>query len=97
MNSHVRLAIEKFDQELETHRLFAIGNKELLKKYPWFDQQIIFWMESTRFLVAELEIWNERGDETKCAEVISRAQKSLDRLYRLIEQVKKQDDVARSE
>lgn|SRR5690242_6514243 len=97
MNNYTRLHIEKFDQELESHRLFTIKNKELLQKNPWLDKQITFWMESTRFLVAELEIWDRLGNETKCAEVITRAQKSLDRLYRLIEQVKKLDDTGTRE
>lgn len=92
MNKSVRLHIDKFDQELEGYRLFAIKNKALLQKNPWLEKQITFWMESTRFLVAELEIWDQLDNETKCAEVIRRTQKSLDRLFRLIEQLKNQED-----
>ena len=88
MNQHVRLHIERFDAELESYRLLTIKKKELLKQNLWLDKQIIFWMESTRFLVAELEIWGQLDNQTKCNEVIGGTQKSLDRLFRLIEQLK---------
>jgi hypothetical protein len=88
MDQHVQLHIEKFDVELESYRLLLIKKKELLKANPWLDKQITFWLESSRFLIAELQIWNELGEYTKCAEVIVRAKKSLDRLFRLIEQLK---------
>ncbi len=88
MNKHVQSNIEKFDQELEGYRLFVISNKELLKRNLWLERQITFWMESSRFLIAELQIWDELGDSTKCNEVAARAQKALSRLFRLIEQLK---------
>ena len=88
MNKCVQSNIEKFDQELEGYRLFVISNKELLKQNLWLERQITFWMESSRFLIAELQIWDELGDSTKCAEVTARAQKALSRLFRLIEQLK---------
>ncbi len=92
MNQQIRLHIERFDQELESYRLFVIQNKELLKRNPWLERQITFWTESARFLIAELEIWNDLGDHAKCNEVIVRAQKALNRLYKLIGQLKMQNN-----
>ncbi len=88
MSKHVQLNIEKFDQELEGYRLFVISNKELLKRNLWLERQITFWMESSRFLIAELQIWDELGDSTKCTEITARTQKALSRLFRLTEQLK---------
>lgn len=88
MNKDVQLNIERFDQELEGYRLLVIKNKEILKDNPWLDSQITFWMETTRFLIAEVQIWDQMGNSIKCEEVTVRVQKSLNRLFRLTEQIK---------
>ena len=87
MNKYVRLDVEGFKQELESYRKIVTKNQEALDSKPGLEKQIFFWMESTRFLLSELEIWNELGDDAKCAETTVRIQQVLGRLHKMIQQL----------
>ncbi len=86
MNKYVRLDMESFKKELESYKNIVIKNQEFLKSQPWLEKQIFFWMESTRFLISELEIWNQLDDPAKCAETTVRIQKALERVNKMIQQ-----------
>jgi hypothetical protein len=52
---------------------------------PLFNTQLNFWIESIRFCITELEIWDKQGDFAKCNETIDRAQECLACLQNLID------------
>lgn len=87
MSKYIRLDIESFNKELESYRITVVKNKASLSSKPWLEKQIFFWMESTRFLISELEIWNELGDHVRCAETTVRIQKALERVSMMMQQL----------
>ena len=87
MSKNVQKEIERIKSELAGNRYIIERNNESLADDRWLHKQILFWMESTRFLVTELEIWNRTGNDKKCAETTLKAQKALDTLDELFEQL----------
>lgn len=87
MSKSNRPEIEEFHRQLETCRSIVARNKELLEEDSWLEKQLIFWAESTRFLITELEIWDQQGNSDKYQFTITRLEKSLDRLHELIRQL----------
>lgn len=87
MRRSVRVDVEKFHRELDTYRsAVAELSKERLGT-SFLEKQLIFWMESARFLISELEIWGKLGDNTKYDVVFNKLQKNLDRVDRLVTQL----------
>ena len=53
----------------------------------FLDKQILFWMESARFLINELEIWGNLRHDTKYDATLNKLQKKLDYLHTLVNQL----------
>lgn len=87
MSKSNRPEIEEFHRQMETCRSIVTRNKDLLEEDIWLEKQITFWTESTRFLITELEIWDQHGNSDKYQLTITKLQKSLDRLHELIRQL----------
>ena len=87
MSKPNRPEIEGFHRQIETCRSIVARNKDLLEEDAWLEKQITFWTESTRFLITELEIWDQQGNSDKYQLTITMLQKSLDRLHELIRQL----------
>ncbi len=84
MSKSNRSELEKFNDELDTYRSIAERNRHRLDEEPLLDKQLSFWFESTRFLISELEIWNQLGNNEKYEETVVKTQKVLDRVHALI-------------
>lgn len=87
MSKTDRAEIQELHRQMDTYRSIIKRNNGRLEHDIWLEKQIRFWMESTRFLITELEIWDRLGNETKCVETTSKAQKALDTLYDLLRQL----------
>lgn len=87
MNKSVQSEIEGFRRQLSLYGVIIKRNKNRLENDPWLERQIAFWMESLRFLLKELEIWDQVGNQTKCQDVIDKTQKAADHLHELIRQL----------
>lgn len=87
MSRNVQEEIERIKSELANNHCIIERNNQRLQSDPWLEKRIIFWMESARFLVTELEIWDHAGNDEKCAETTLKAQKALDGLYDLLRQL----------
>jgi hypothetical protein len=49
------------------------------------DKQLDFWIESARFSISELEIWDGLGDEIKCHHAVARARDCLHNIHKLLD------------
>jgi len=87
MRRSVRADVEKFHQELDSYRSTLADLSKRRQETSFLDKQLIFWMESARFLINELEIWGKLGDNTKYDVVFNKIQKNLDRVNELIAQL----------
>lgn len=87
MSTNIHEEIERIKTELATNHCIIERNNQRLESDPWLEQQIIFRMENTRFLITELESCDREGNDTKCAETTLKAQKVLDGLYELLRQL----------
>lgn len=87
MESAFRKEIEQFQNELANDRFIIERNQERLENDSWLDKQIRFWVESTRFLISELEIWDKLDNHEKGAQTCIKAQKALDHLYELLREL----------
>lgn len=74
----------RFERELSHYRSLAKANKSALDGKPFLAVQINFWMESVRFLITELEVWEYMGNPTKYHETINKIDKALHYVHRLI-------------
>src|SRR5262245_10354458 len=80
---------EIFQRELELYRL-AITN--FYKEHPQkslslLAKQIIFWLEGAHFLISEMEIWGQEGDDMKYEASALKVQEALDHLNELVVQL----------
>lgn len=78
---------EDFERELEILRSIIRNNVQRLHQDPVLDKQLDFWMESARFLMAEMKIWGETGNEPKHDQAVARMQKVLAALQELIDRL----------
>lgn len=79
--------IAKFNQELAQYLSVANRNKQQLENSRMLAKQIVFWTESAKFLITELEIWDRFENEEKCEKSILKIQRALDRLHDLVTQL----------
>lgn len=93
MSSSARSDKEHYGRELDHFRSLAKANKRLLEGKPFLAVHLNFWMESIRFLITELEVWEYVGNRTKYAETISKLDKALNHIHRLILYLDDQNDV----
>jgi len=84
MSKSLKTESEKLSLELEKIRSIA-QERGHRQKDPLFNTQLTFWMESVRFCITELEIWDKEGDTERCNQIIHRARECLDRLHQLID------------
>ncbi len=92
MNESNRSELERFSDELNSYRLFAERNRHHLDQEPLLDRQLIFWFESVRFLLSELEIWDRLGNNKKWDETVGKLQKALSNVNQLITSLLEKDD-----
>lgn len=87
MSKSSRPDVLRFQHELEKCRAIINKNNGSLENNPLLARQIDFWMESTRFLITELEIWDRLGKPPNYDATYNRLRKAMDYLYTLIEQL----------
>lgn len=75
---------ERFQRELDHFQSLAKANRRAMEGKPIVAVQLNFWMESFRFLITELEIWDYARNQTKYAETISKLEKASSHIHRLI-------------
>ena len=85
MSESYQSDILRFHRELDICYTLAKTNKARLKEHPLVEKQITFWIEGTRFLISELEIWERMGNLSKCDETVYKVQQALDHLHELLE------------
>ena len=83
MGKSFQAEINSLSFELEMARLVVRRWKQLHHE-PWLEKVLDFWLESARFRIAELEIYDEEGDTTTCQEALKKAQEALQRLHNLL-------------
>ena len=87
MSKSYQSDIEKFQRELDHCRSLAKANKDWLEQNPIIEKQVTFWVEGIRFLISELEIWERFENANKCKETAYKAQRALNRLGELLNQL----------
>jgi len=87
MSESYQSDIERLNRELDRYRSIAKINKASLEENIWVAKQFIFWVEGTRFLISELEIWERVGNSNKCEETVRKIQHALDHLHELLDQL----------
>jgi len=83
--------VQRFQGELKRYRVIISENKQRLENHPLLAKQIDFWVESSRFLLTELEIWDRLGNRNKYNVTYNNARKAIDYLYTLIDQLPEDD------
>ncbi len=53
MSRYFQEEIEQIKNELANDYEIIQRNDQLLERDPWLEQQILLWLENTRFLIAE--------------------------------------------
>lgn len=53
------------DHELKTNHAILLQNQQRLEDNEWLAKPISFWMESIRFLISEMEIWDQLHDRAR--------------------------------
>src|SRR5262245_920168 len=86
MRRAIRADVEKFRQELDTCRSIIVGLSKRRPTTSFLGKQLVFWMESARFLINELEIWDRLRDDAKYAATRHKLQKNLDYVNELVTQ-----------
>jgi hypothetical protein len=75
--------INRLSFELERLRV-AVHRRKQQPHEPWLDKVLDFWLESARFRIAELGIYNEEGDMATCDKAARKAQEALQHLHLLL-------------
>ena len=73
-----------YEAELRHYRSMAKTNKRALEGKPFLAVHLNFWLESTRFLITELEIWEYQRNKAKYYQTIDKINKALNHLHRLV-------------
>lgn len=76
MNRPLRTDSNKLRRQLKNYRSIVEMNKDSLGKEPFWGHPLGLWMESARFCITALEIWEESGDKTKSDHAHEKAQES---------------------
>jgi len=91
MSKSSRPDVLRFQHELEKFRAIINSNNGSLENNPLLARQINFWVESMRFLITELEVWDRLGNRHKYDATYNKARKALDYLNTLIDQLTEDD------
>jgi hypothetical protein len=91
MSKSSRPDVLRFQHELEECRAIINKNNNSLENNPSLARQINFWMESAKFLVTELEIWDRLGKRNNYDATYNKTRKAMDYLYTLIDQLTEDD------
>ena len=73
-----------YEQELNHYRSLANANKGQWEGKHVLAVQLNFWMESVRFLITELEIWNYMQNTAKYSEALDKLDKAFGHIHRLV-------------
>ena len=92
MKRSVRADVEKFQRELETYRSTIADLSIDRRETSFLDKQILFWMESARFLLNELEVWGNLPDDARYDVTRDKLHKNLDYLHTLVSQLMEEQD-----
>ena len=84
MNNSFQKIRESLTRELERVRSKAQEHQRRHED-PLLDKQLDFWIESARFSISELEIWDGLGDEIKCHRAAVRARDCLNNIRKLLD------------
>ena len=84
MNSSAQSDKERFERELSHYRSLAKTNKRELDGKPFVSVRLSFWMESVRFLITELEIWDYMRNAARYEETINKIHKAFHYIHRLV-------------
>ena len=84
MSMPARSDKEQFERELNHYRSLAKANKRGLEKKPFLAVQLNFWMESVRFLITELEVWEYVGNRAKYEATIKNLGKAFYYIHKLV-------------
>jgi len=88
MKRSIRAEREKsFKRELDTYRSVLIERTQASRTMSFLEKQAIFWIESARFLITELEVWDRFKDDAKYDATTRKVQEMLDRLNSLMNQL----------
>ncbi len=88
MKRSIRAEREKsFKRELETYRSVLTERTQGSRQISFLEKQAIFWIESVRFLITELEVWDRFKDDAKYDATTRKVQEMLGRLNGLITQL----------
>ena len=75
---------EKFYRELRHYRSIAETYIDLLEENSMLTKQLVFYVESARFYIVQLDVWDKRGDRQRYEEAVHGARKNLDHVRELI-------------
>ena len=87
MRKPIRSDTQRFQRELDNYRTTLADLSKDGEIDPFVGKQISFWMESARFFISELEIWDKLGDKAKYYVAVKKVQKALDQVDELIFQL----------
>lgn len=82
---------QQFYRELAEYRATLEQHIDVLAENSILSRQLIFLMESAKFYIAQLDVWEKSGDIQRYEEAIQGARKNLDQLRELIIQMFGQD------
>lgn len=78
---------EQFRRELEIYSSTITELAKRRQETSFMEKQTIFWTESARFLITELEIWDKMREDTRYDATVVKIQKIFQRLNGLINQL----------
>src|SRR5262245_2343827 len=88
MKRFIRAEREKsYKKELATYQSVITELIQGHREMSFMEKQAVFWMESARFLITELEVLARFGDDPKYEATAHKVQKTLERLSELITQL----------
>jgi hypothetical protein len=89
MNKLSKTDIQRLQRDLYEYYATLGRNKDRLEKRSWLEKPLTFWMESVRFLISEMQIWNQTGNNSQYEKTLKRAQDAMDHVSRLMMELTK--------
>jgi hypothetical protein len=90
MKQSIRTETDKFRRELDRYQAKLASFSGAGRETSFLEKQLVFWIESARFLVNELEIWGNVGADTKYKATFQKVRNNLDYVHELIAQLAKE-------
>jgi hypothetical protein len=76
--------VQRLQRDLYEHYVTLGRNKDRLEKRSWLKKPLSFWMESVRFLISDMQIWEEVGNPAKGEKAFKRAREAMYYVDRLM-------------